>query len=85
MAPMCLGAARSKADVSARMFGERSYSMPYSLAALAAVSIPCRLMSANLPIGLQIGGKPFDEATVLRVAAPCAARTDRHTRRPAFT
>jgi aspartyl-tRNA(Asn)/glutamyl-tRNA(Gln) amidotransferase subunit A len=76
---------RSKADVIARMFGARSYSTPYSLAALPAVSIPCGFTAENLPIGLQIGGKPFDEATVLRVAAAYEASIDWHTRRPMLT
>jgi aspartyl-tRNA(Asn)/glutamyl-tRNA(Gln) amidotransferase subunit A len=73
---------RSKADVSARLFGARSYSTPYSLAALPAVSIPCGFSAAHLPIGLQLGGKPFDEPTVLRVAAAYEASTDWHTKRP---
>jgi aspartyl-tRNA(Asn)/glutamyl-tRNA(Gln) amidotransferase subunit A len=73
---------RSKADVIARMFGARSFSTPYSLAALPAVSIPCGFTAANLPIGLQIGGKPFDEATVLRIAAAYEGSTEWHTTRP---
>jgi aspartyl-tRNA(Asn)/glutamyl-tRNA(Gln) amidotransferase subunit A len=35
-----------------------------------------------LPIGLQIAGKPFDEATVLRVAHAYEQQTDWHRRRP---
>ncbi|HEX2276750.1 MAG TPA: amidase [Candidatus Tectomicrobia bacterium] len=73
---------RSKADVSTRLFGARSYSTPYSLAALPAISIPCGFSAANLPIGLQLGGKPFDEPTVLRVAAAYEASTDWHTKKP---
>jgi aspartyl-tRNA(Asn)/glutamyl-tRNA(Gln) amidotransferase subunit A len=73
---------QSKADVSARLFGARSYSTPYSLAALPAISIPCGFSAANLPIGLQLGGKPFDEPTVLRVAAAYEASTDWHTKKP---
>jgi len=36
-----------------------------------------------LPIGLQIVGRPFDEATVLRVVDAYQRITDWHTRRPA--
>jgi aspartyl-tRNA(Asn)/glutamyl-tRNA(Gln) amidotransferase subunit A len=39
-----------------------------NLAGIPGISIPCRATKNNLPIGLQILGKPFDEVTVLRVA-----------------
>jgi aspartyl-tRNA(Asn)/glutamyl-tRNA(Gln) amidotransferase subunit A len=39
-----------------------------NLAGLPAVSIPCGADAAGLPIGMQIIGKSFDEATILRVA-----------------
>jgi aspartyl-tRNA(Asn)/glutamyl-tRNA(Gln) amidotransferase subunit A len=40
---------------------------PLNLSGLPAASVPCGF-SRGMPIGLQIIGKPFDEATVLRVA-----------------
>ena len=36
---------------------------------LPAISIPCGRDSRGLPVGLQIIGRPFDEALILRVAA----------------
>ena len=45
------------------------YTFPYNLTGLPAISIPCGFNRLGLPIGLQIAGRPFDEATVLRVAA----------------
>ena len=54
----------------------------FSLASSPAVSICCGFNSDNLPIGLQIGGKPFDEQTVLNVAYAYEQSTDWHTRRP---
>ena len=41
---------------------------PYNLTGLPAISLPCGFDSNGLPIGLQIAGRPFDEATVLRAA-----------------
>jgi len=54
----------------------------FSLASCPAVSICCGFTSDNLPIGLQIGGKPFDEQTILNVAYAYQQATDWHTRRP---
>jgi Asp-tRNA(Asn)/Glu-tRNA(Gln) amidotransferase A subunit family amidase len=41
---------------------------PSNLTGLPAISIPCRLSREGLPIGLQLVGRAFDEATVLRTA-----------------
>ncbi|BBY46680.1 amidase (plasmid) [Mycolicibacterium arabiense] len=49
-------------EVSAR------FCAPFNLSGLPAVSVPCGWCPDGLPIGLQIVGKPFDEAIVLRVA-----------------
>jgi aspartyl-tRNA(Asn)/glutamyl-tRNA(Gln) amidotransferase subunit A len=43
------------------------YVAPFNLIGLLALSIPCGFSSSRLPIGMQIAGYPFDEATVLRV------------------
>jgi aspartyl-tRNA(Asn)/glutamyl-tRNA(Gln) amidotransferase subunit A len=44
------------------------FTRPFNIVGLPAVSIPCGFTADGLPIGMQIGGKAFDEATVLRVA-----------------
>ena len=44
------------------------YTVTADLAGIPGISIPCGKTRENLPIGLQILGKPFDEATILRVA-----------------
>jgi aspartyl-tRNA(Asn)/glutamyl-tRNA(Gln) amidotransferase subunit A len=55
---------------------------PFNLTGLPAVSIPCGFTAGGLPIGLQIAGKPFDEATVLRLGHAYEQQTDWHRRRP---
>lgn len=44
------------------------FTYPYNLTGLPALSLPCGFDRDGLPIGLQIAGRPFDEATVLCVA-----------------
>jgi aspartyl-tRNA(Asn)/glutamyl-tRNA(Gln) amidotransferase subunit A len=56
---------------------------PFNATRLPALSVPCGFTAAGLPIGLQIAGRPFDEATVLRVGHAYEQATQWHTRRPA--
>ncbi len=53
-----------------------------NLAGLPGLSMPCGFDSKGLPIGLQIIGKPLDEATILRVAYAYEQATDWHKRKP---
>ena len=45
-----------------------SFTGPYNVTGMPAISVPCGFTPAGLPVGLQIAGKPFDEPTVLRAA-----------------
>jgi aspartyl-tRNA(Asn)/glutamyl-tRNA(Gln) amidotransferase subunit A len=45
-----------------------SFTGPYNLTGMPAISVPCGFSAKGLPIGLQLAGKPFDEPTVLRGA-----------------
>jgi len=40
---------------------------PFNATHLPALSLPCGFTRSGLPVGMQIAGRPFDEATVLRV------------------
>jgi len=46
-----------------------SFVRPFNVLGLPALSLPCGLSSHGLPLGLQIVGKSFHEAVILRVAA----------------
>lgn len=56
--------------------------MPFSLAGIPALNVPCGFSASGLPLSLQIGGKPFDEAAVLNVGHTYQQATDWHLRIP---
>jgi aspartyl-tRNA(Asn)/glutamyl-tRNA(Gln) amidotransferase subunit A len=55
---------------------------PFNLSGHPAVSIPCGFTESGMPIGLQLVGRPFGEATLLRAAYAYQKATDLHRRRP---
>ena len=44
------------------------FTLSCNLAGLPGISVPCGLTVDGLPIGVQLLGKPLDEATLLRAA-----------------
>jgi len=58
------------------------YTIPVNLAGLCGISIPCGYSKDNLPIGMQLIGKPLDESTLLRIAYTYEQATDWHKKRP---
>ena len=58
--------------------------IPVNLAGLPAISVPCGFSSEDMPIGLQIIGKHFDEENVLKTGYAYEQSTEWHKRRPAL-
>lgn len=58
------------------------FTISANLAGIPAISIPCGFSGNNLPIGLHILAKPFDEETIFRVAYTFEQNTDHHTKKP---
>jgi aspartyl-tRNA(Asn)/glutamyl-tRNA(Gln) amidotransferase subunit A len=56
-----------KMDDPVAMYLNDVFTVPASLAGLPAISVPAGLSAEALPLGLQVIGRPWDEATVLRV------------------
>jgi aspartyl-tRNA(Asn)/glutamyl-tRNA(Gln) amidotransferase subunit A len=60
------------------------FTIPVNLAGLPALSIPCGFVG-DLPVGLQLIGKPWNEDTLLKVGQVYESATDWHTRIPALS
>lgn len=71
-----------KVDDPVKMYLSDIFTIPASLAGLPGLSMPCGFSSDELPIGLQLIGRPLDEETLLRIAYAYEQSTDWHTRRP---
>jgi len=57
-----------KTDDPIKMYLSDVLTIPCNIAGIPGLSTPCGFSSDNLPIGLQILGKSFDEDSILRVA-----------------
>jgi len=62
-----------KTDDPIQMYLEDIYSVAASLAGICGMSVPCGTTSDNLPIGVQILAKHFDESTMFRVGSAIEA------------
>jgi aspartyl-tRNA(Asn)/glutamyl-tRNA(Gln) amidotransferase subunit A len=60
------------------------FTLPWNLTGLPALSVPCGFTSAGLPAGLQVVGRPFDEATLFRIGHAYEQATPWHRQRPSL-
>ena len=70
-----------KTDDPLQMYLADVFTVMAPLAGLPAISVPCGL-SEGLPVGLQLTGRLFDEATLLKAADAYERVTDWHKQRP---
>ncbi|MBI4406217.1 MAG: Asp-tRNA(Asn)/Glu-tRNA(Gln) amidotransferase subunit GatA [Deltaproteobacteria bacterium] len=56
-----------KTDDPIKMYLSDIFTLPVNLAGLPGISIPCGLDKEQLPVGMQLIGKPFDEMTLFHV------------------
>ncbi|HEY7712414.1 MAG TPA: amidase [Candidatus Entotheonella sp.] len=76
---------KSKEEATERMAGRRSLTGVFNLASVPALSVPCGFVSLDgldLPIGLQLAGRPFEDGLLLKAAHAYEQHTTWHTRRP---
>ena len=72
-----------KLDDPLAMYLSDVCTLPINLAGVPGLVVPCGF-SAGLPVGLQLIGRPFEEATLLRAGDAYQRSTAWHTRRPAL-
>ncbi len=65
-----------------QMYLSDIFTISVNLAGIPGMSVPCGLTKDGLPVGLQILGRHFDEATMLRAGWAYEQATDWHTKRP---
>jgi len=58
------------------------FTYPFNLTGQPAASVPCGWTDDGLPVGLQIVGRPFDDATVLKASAAFESASPWSHRRP---
>ena len=67
-----------------RMAGRRSLTGVFNLANVPALSVPCGFAGVDgkdLPVGLQLAGRPFEDGLLLRVAHAYEQQAGWHQRR----
>jgi aspartyl-tRNA(Asn)/glutamyl-tRNA(Gln) amidotransferase subunit A len=76
-----------KVDDPLSMYLNDVFTLPVNIAGLPGTSVPCGFVNeggSDLPVGLQVIARPFDEPSMLRVAHAYEQATSWHTRRPAL-
>ena len=71
----------SKSEDPVAMYASDLATIPVNMAGLPGLSIPCGF-SNGMPVGMQIIGKSFDEATILKVGHTYQQKTDHHMKQP---
>jgi aspartyl-tRNA(Asn)/glutamyl-tRNA(Gln) amidotransferase subunit A len=82
-APSAAFAIGEKQDDPIAMYLNDVFTVPVNLAGLPGISVPAGLAADGLPLGLQVIGRAFDEATVLRVGEVIETAAG-FTAKPAF-
>ena len=69
-------------DMDQKVLLRRISTYPFSMANIPAIALPMGYATNGLPVSLQVAAKPFDEATVFRVAHAYERAAPWHQRHP---
>jgi aspartyl-tRNA(Asn)/glutamyl-tRNA(Gln) amidotransferase subunit A len=61
------------------------FTRPVNFLGLPSLAIPAGFTGSGLPVGMQLIGRSFDEATVLRIGAAFQRATNFHEKVPALS
>jgi len=70
-----------KTDDPMQMYLSDVFTVPVNIAGTCGISIPCGFVD-ELPVGLQLIGRPFDEEMILRIGDAFQRVTDFHLKHP---
>ncbi len=71
-----------KSDDPLQMYLSDIFTLSANLAGIPGMSLPCGFSKEGLPIGMQLMGNYFDEATLLNIAYRFEQATDHHLKKP---
>ena len=74
--------AGEKTEDPLQMYLSDIFTISVNLAGVPGISVPCGFTSQNLPVGMQLIGKHFDEESILKVAYAYEQATEWHKRKP---
>jgi aspartyl-tRNA(Asn)/glutamyl-tRNA(Gln) amidotransferase subunit A len=72
----------AKGDDPLQMYLSDIFTISVNLAGVPAIALPCGFSQAGLPIGLQIIGRPFEEAKLLQAAYAYEQSTQWRMKKP---
>ena len=76
--------AGEKTEDPLQMYLTDIFTISLNLSGVPGISIPCGFTSKNLPIGLQIIGKHFDEESIFKISYAYEQATEWHKRKPSL-
>ena len=85
--PLPVGAIRDDDDPAADFEAQKRFTpftAPYNMSGQPAISLPLHWSDAGLPIGVQLVGRPFEEATLVSLAAQLEDARPWQDRRPSL-